>query len=185
MCVRQRAQEYAKTHREQRKAYQKRWVENNREYINAKKRAYYQANPRRHHESQYKWNRKNYERLIQYWKTWRKQNPEKVAQYGRSWRRRNPEKVRKQWLRGDSIRRARKLNASGSFTATDIDIQYQKQGGLCWWCGKELHNKYHIDHVIPLSRGGSNYPENLVCACAHCNLSKGSKLPGEWQGKSN
>jgi 5-methylcytosine-specific restriction endonuclease McrA len=40
---------------------------------------------------------------------------------------------------------------------------------------------YHVDHVVPLVRGGSDDPSNLVIACVPCNLSKGDKLPHEWK----
>jgi 5-methylcytosine-specific restriction endonuclease McrA len=36
--------------------------------------------------------------------------------------------------------------------------------------------------VIPLDRGGSNGPENIVIACPECNHSKHNKLPHEWNG---
>lgn len=34
-----------------------------------------------------------------------------------------------------------------------------------------------LDHVVPLSRGGSHNPGNLVSACLSCNQRKGSMLP--------
>jgi 5-methylcytosine-specific restriction endonuclease McrA len=34
--------------------------------------------------------------------------------------------------------------------------------------------------VVPLSRGGSNGPENIVIACPTCNLAKKDKMPHEW-----
>jgi 5-methylcytosine-specific restriction endonuclease McrA len=37
-----------------------------------------------------------------------------------------------------------------------------------------------LDHVIPLSRGGSHNPGNLVSACQCCNQKKGSMLPLEF-----
>lgn len=33
-----------------------------------------------------------------------------------------------------------------------------------------------IDHVVPLSRGGSNALDNLVPCCTSCNSSKGARL---------
>lgn len=39
--------------------------------------------------------------------------------------------------------------------------------------------RMHIDHVIPVSRGGSNDPSNLVCACGVCNRYKGNRTPDE------
>lgn len=37
-----------------------------------------------------------------------------------------------------------------------------------------------VDHVVPLVKGGSNGPDNLVIACSTCNLRKNDKLPHEW-----
>lgn len=80
-------------------------------------------------------------------------------------------------------RRARKLNASGTHTASDVRKQLERQHGRCYWCNVKLGDTYHVDHVIPLSRGGDDGPHNIVAACATCNLSKGSKLPHEWCGR--
>lgn len=80
-----------------------------------------------------------------------------------------------------AIKRAHDHGAKGTYSPDDIARQYSKQGGRCYWCGNQLNNAYHIDHVIPISRGGTNWPANLVCACQFCNLSKGNKLPyTEW-----
>jgi 5-methylcytosine-specific restriction endonuclease McrA len=76
--------------------------------------------------------------------------------------------------------RARKLNAKGTHTGQDIIDQYNRQLGLCAYCCKLLTKGYAEEHVIPLSRGGSNAPDNLVIACPTCNSSKGVKLLEEW-----
>jgi len=39
-----------------------------------------------------------------------------------------------------------------------------------------LAGKEHIEHIIPLDRGGSNNPRNIVLACSHCNLSKQARF---------
>lgn len=80
-------------------------------------------------------------------------------------------------------RRARLLGAEGSYTAADVELQYRSQKGLCWHCGKELSDEFHIDHLIPLTRGGTNWPNNIVCSCPYCNRSKHNKLPQEWNGR--
>lgn len=67
----------------------------------------------------------------------------------------------------------------GTHTDKDIQAQYMSQNGLCYWCKRKL-TKYHVDHVIPVSRGGSNGPENIVIACPYCNRSKGNKTLDEW-----
>lgn len=80
-------------------------------------------------------------------------------------------------------RRAHKLNNGGSYTQADIELQLRSQKGRCWYCGKPLGEDQTIDHLIPLSRGGSNAPRNIVIAHLRCNLSKGAKLPHEYNGR--
>jgi 5-methylcytosine-specific restriction endonuclease McrA len=82
-------------------------------------------------------------------------------------------------------RRARVRLAEGSFSREDIELKYQEQSGCCKWCNVELNGKYNIDHVVPIAKGGTNYPDNLVLACEHCNKSKGAKMLDEWLGYKN
>lgn len=49
-----------------------------------------------------------------------------------------------------------------------------RRGDRCAWCGTHWREDFHIDHVVAVSRGGSNDLSNLVAACSTCNLSKGS-----------
>lgn len=53
--------------------------------------------------------------------------------------------------------------------------------GQCEYCGAE-DGPFHIDHIFPVSRGGTNAVSNLALACAACNLSKGAKTVEEWRG---
>ena len=58
---------------------------------------------------------------------------------------------------------------------------YRVQDGICPGCGEHYPYEWgHIDHIIPLSRGGSNHLDNLQWLCATCNLSKGSKTMVEF-----
>jgi 5-methylcytosine-specific restriction endonuclease McrA len=75
-------------------------------------------------------------------------------------------------------RRVRKM-AGVSVEPFDEHIQLMRQKSRCYYCGKKLV-AYHIDHVIPLSRGGTDHPDNKVLACPSCNLKKNDKLPHEW-----
>lgn len=51
----------------------------------------------------------------------------------------------------------------------------------CTYCGCQPGaQKIHIDHAIPLSRGGSDAWHNLVPACESCNLRKHAKTPEEF-----
>jgi 5-methylcytosine-specific restriction endonuclease McrA len=48
----------------------------------------------------------------------------------------------------------------------------------CVYCGSQ--SDLTRDHVIPVSRGGSNDPSNIVVACRTCNCTKGDRTPEEW-----
>lgn len=97
----------------------------------------------------------------------------------REWNKNNRDRLRARWQR----RRAKKRGAGGVCTDADIQKMRDLQKGKCWWCGKKLPKRYHIDHRVPLSRGGTNWPSNLVLSCAFCNLSKGDRKPDEWSDR--
>lgn len=77
------------------------------------------------------------------------------------------------------LRRARKMNAEGSHTSEDIRALFDEQRGLCYYCNIELPT-YHIEHKIPLCRGGSDYKENICLACPPCNLRKHTRTDLEF-----
>lgn len=47
-----------------------------------------------------------------------------------------------------------------------------KFGAICWYCGVELDEVIHIDHIIPKCQGGANTLENRALTCKMCNLAK-------------
>jgi 5-methylcytosine-specific restriction endonuclease McrA len=74
-------------------------------------------------------------------------------------------------------RRARK-NENGVFSVSKKELK-KLYSSPCFYCGSS--NKITIDHVIPISRGGTHGIGNLVAACAFCNGSKNSKFLIEWK----
>lgn len=63
------------------------------------------------------------------------------------------------------------------FTRRNI---YQHYANRCCYCGRHLpSSELNLDHVVPVSRGGSTDWSNIVTACIPCNLRKGSRLPFE------
>lgn len=123
-------------------------------------------------------------KISEYWREYYKENTEKISGRGREYRQENAEKCA---AKGRS-RRARKRNADGCNTASDIRMILEGQRGLCANCKTKLFKsgakKYHVDHIIPLALGGSNWPSNLQCLCPPCNLSKGAKHPDEWAAQN-
>lgn len=74
-------------------------------------------------------------------------------------------------------RRSRMLGADGHHKPSDIARIIKQQKHKCAYCRACLKGGYHIDHIMPLALGGSNWPSNLQGLCAPCNLSKGAKHP--------
>jgi 5-methylcytosine-specific restriction endonuclease McrA len=56
-------------------------------------------------------------------------------------------------------------------------IVWSKSGGRCWYCGKQTNpfRDFHVDHVVPVSAGGSGEIANLVPSCQPCNNAKHAK----------
>lgn len=105
-------------------------------------------------------------------------NRERMNAAQRARRAANPERTRAHY----SLRRARKRNAPGTYTAADIAWLREAQKGKCFYCCRKLGKDYHVDHFIPLAKGGTNDRSNLRLAHPQCNLSKGAKLPEEFLG---
>jgi hypothetical protein len=53
---------------------------------------------------------------------------------------------------------------------------FSRDGFACRYCGSSRHEgaELHVDHVKPVSAGGSNEIANLVTACQPCNIGKGA-----------
>jgi 5-methylcytosine-specific restriction endonuclease McrA len=94
----------------------------------------------------------------------------RAAEQLRKYRQANPDKVRE-----FSQRRAgRKLDKLPYGTLPKLR---EAQGDKCAICATRLHGKGHLDHVVPLAKGGKHLPGNLQFLCAPCNLHKSDKDP--------
>lgn len=74
-------------------------------------------------------------------------------------------------------RKQRLANAEGSHTQGEWELLKIQYGFKCPMCNKiEPEIKLTQDHIIPLSKGGSNYIENIQPLCGRCNSIKKDKL---------
>lgn len=118
-------------------------------------------------------------------------NKDKMNAWVTAWQDRNPEKVRathNAWQKANSEsraakernRRAKKKAAEGHHTKEDVRNIYEAQKGQCAYCQKQVGSTYHVDHIQPLAKGGSNWPDNLQITCPPCNLKKHARDPIEF-----
>ena len=148
------------------------------------RRAYRNANKERIAANRRAYHIANRDAISKKLLAWRIANPEKHAENVRAFRKANPGKSAEY----NRNRRARILKAEGVHDDSDVKLIFDKQRGMCASCGARLsvegNNKFHIDHIVPLALGGSNWPDNLQCLCRRCNLSKGFSDPVEWANRN-
>jgi 5-methylcytosine-specific restriction endonuclease McrA len=73
------------------------------------------------------------------------------------------------------VRSNRAHRRGATLTITDINARVAACGAACVYCGGDYTD---IDHVVAISRGGSDDPMNLVPSCGDCNQSKARR---EWK----
>jgi 5-methylcytosine-specific restriction endonuclease McrA len=147
----------------------KKYCDSNREKVLQIYQNYHKTHKEQEVENYQEWYKKNKNKKVQYCKEYYQNNIEYMKDKTKRWVKDNYQ----QKLIYSQNRRAMLLNAPGKFTKENFDIKYQEQDGKCFYCNEE--KKLTIDHKIPLSRGGSNWPENIVLACLTCNCSKNDK----------
>lgn len=115
------------------------------------------------------------------WKRSYYRNREHRLAYAKDYREKKREKIKledelyKMSDRGKMADRAARLNSRTSEGKTTIDglwYKWEYYRGLCWVCS---NTATEFDHVIPIAKGGTNWPANLRPACAECNFRKGAK----------
>lgn len=139
------------------------WASQNLEKVRAKYRTYALRHPEKIKLKESK--RQNRpERARQY----RIENPDSAAKAAKKWRAKYPEKVRASWRN----QRARRRSVRGRHNALDVSQIYLAQKGRCAYCLKSLRESYHVDHIIPLTKNGTNDRRNLQLTCRSCNQKK-------------
>jgi 5-methylcytosine-specific restriction endonuclease McrA len=116
---------------------------------------------------------------------WRRANPDRLAEIQRRTRARNAVKNRRKmqeyrlnnkeiFRRLNIARRARKRSALGFYSVAEWKALVTKHKGCCVDCGKK--GNLTVGHLIPLSKGGSNWIGNIKPQCGECNSRQSTKV---------
>ena len=141
-----------------------------------------------------KWNVENKKRRLAYGvKSYWKHRQSRLVAWRAYYRRKKPHMIARQkeyyWKNRAKVRaynsaRCRKIKDTPTSEMDRIQLWLSEQlistQRQCAYCKVSLPNKFDVDHIVPLSRGGKHELTNLCLACQQCNRSKGKKLISEW-----
>jgi len=74
----------------------------------------------------------------------------------------------------------RRVQESAGASSRDVASWISGQLKACVYCGTDCADNFHVDHFMPLARGGRHEISNLRIACPTCNMRKSAKLPFHW-----
>jgi 5-methylcytosine-specific restriction endonuclease McrA len=187
-----RCKECTKQYYQENKERIKQYRQENRESILEQHRRYNLENKERNRQ----YRQENKERLNEKKKNYYREN-ESFREYKRKYRQENKEHYKEifkryfQTEKGKEIRYKAKLKRRSykhyvSFKPHERKQILDRDKWQCQSCGIKVHDrrtgdwntpdKAHIDHVIPISKGGNSEPSNLQTLCRTCNLSKNDKV---------
>jgi 5-methylcytosine-specific restriction endonuclease McrA len=127
----------------------------------------------------------------------RAENPEGARARHRKWESANREWNRQrinEWMRShpeeraryEHARRSRKSASGGSYTVAEWKGLVAHYGNKCLCCGRS-DVALTVDHVVPVSKGGTSNIDNLQPLCLSCNSKKQDKIidyrPGKGLGR--
>ena len=149
----------------------------NRERVKASNRKNYLLNRTERIAKQAAWKAANPEKVRQYRQVRYAKNRTRVLEQTRAWQKANPERFAEVARR----RRARKL--ASVVGVVDLTSLWETQDGACALCGESIDPGVEfpdpmsksVDHIHPLSLGGSHEQSNLQWAHLRCNQRKGAR----------
>lgn len=123
---------------------------------------------------------KNKDKVKEQSRAYYRANRETCLAKGRVLQKRHYEANKDQYYTRSANRRAAKSGAKGTLSRGIRKALFAAQDGRCVYCRCVLPSSAHLDHIVPLAKGGSHTDENVQLLCPDCNLSKGAKLPEEF-----
>lgn len=180
----EQAKQYYAEHRERRKEYARRYAEEHREEIQEQRKKYFSNNRdkiRKKSKQRYDDNRDVINaKSRQHNKKYYRKNKQRIAAYKSQHFRDHREDYSKCRHKRRAIMRNAVVGDVGKIATWEAKWRGQKRV-TCHWCRKRIKpQEAHVDHVVPISKGGPHALENLCVSCASCNHSKHAKLPEVW-----
>jgi len=156
--------------RKYQKEYMKKYYIENKEKIRERTKEYYVENKEKLVDRSKEYHVRNREKILEKRKDYYSRNKERLREKAKKWKLDNPKKIKEQKMR----RRVNGRMKPGTLKKV-LDENVFNYGAItCEKCFKLCFNssEYHIDHIIPVSKGGTNDFNNLQVLCVTCNQEK-------------
>lgn len=184
-CFKSYRSKWASDKRERINAQNRAWKAANKDVVRASNRAWYEKNRERHLENSRAWYEANRERRRDKARAWREANRDFYRAIQRQWREDNPELELRRASRARAKRRF-DMSVSASSAPIDFSLVWSQQDGICPLCDEAIDaalahpnpQSKSIDHIVPLSKGGSHSQSNVQWTHLVCNLRKGASDVG-------
>ena len=160
--------EYREKNKEKAKEYDREYYEKNKESITKRCKEYYINNKQVKKE----YAERNRDKINAKRREYYFNNKNLFREKQREYRKTEKGKI----VHKNSINKRRAKIRVGRVRTEDLQLLI-KNSKTCYWCNTKLNNDYHIDHYIPLSKGGIHTIDNIVISCPDCNLEKNIKDP--------
>ena len=188
-CIAKYKKRYAQENKEKISLQQKKWREENKEYIEK----YREKNKNKIQERNKKYWEENKEKQKEVIAKWRKDNALHIKEYRKINKERDKEKA-KIWGRsekGNALRRtitqryrARKKKLASQLTASEWLKIKRDFNNSCAYCNDKGVN-LEQEHFVPVSKGGGLTDNNILPSCRSCNASKNNRDFLEWYKTQN
>jgi 5-methylcytosine-specific restriction endonuclease McrA len=169
VCVRARAQKYRREHLEQYAQYEK--ARANLPHRIEARRKYQEEHKQEISEYKRRWAAENGEKVAASKLAYYEREREEVIARSKNWAECNPEKVRSAKANNRRERRAARHASPGSFSAEEFEALCDAYGNKCLACG-DTEAMLEADHIVPLTRGGTDDISNVQPLCGSCNRKK-------------
>lgn len=147
------------------------WHHKNKSRVREYQKQYYSKTVEYHSEKAKRYRDRNRDSLILASRRWHRENRDRAQEYR--------QKRLDAYRAYAQNRRARIKGNGGTHTQDEIKTILTMQRGKCAICLSELSD-YHVDHIIPIAKGGTNDRYNLQVLCPGCNFSKNDSDPIEY-----
>lgn len=177
-CKNDMDKQYHQNHKEKHLLWNREYVKKNRERVQQYKHNYYMEHQDESREYNQKYREEHRDEILTYFCAYYLEHMDEIKARTKEWSQTESGKLSHR--NANRRRKARMKNIEGDHSKDEMLSVLEFFDYKCAYSGEPLEEEYHIDHVIPVSKGGTNYIWNIVPANSGPNIAKRDSEMEEW-----